>query len=95
MHEGEEGVELLVLCASTQRGSLEAFIFSDFGKEMLEVPDYHNFVTIQVFRKGLVHEYPFYDSLTIRTSNNMVDILQCTAEFIKLVLKVKFVAGPV
>lgn len=52
---------------------------------MLKVPPHcHDSVIVQAFRRGLVHKSPFYDSLTIRTSKNIIDVLQCVAEFIKL-----------
>lgn len=55
-----------------------------FYKEMLEVLDCHNSISVQAFRRGLVHESPFYDSLTMRNPLNMVYVLQYMTEFIKL-----------
>lgn len=46
---------------------------------MLEVPD---FMTLS--RKGLIHESPFYDNLTMRTPRIWLTFLQCTIKFIKL-----------
>lgn len=41
-------------------------------------------VAVQAFKMGLDHVSPFYNSLSIRTLKNMVDVLQCVVEFIKL-----------
>lgn len=38
-----------------------------FNKEMIDVTNYHDLVSIQAFRKGLINETLFYDSLTMRT----------------------------
>lgn len=55
-----------------------------FNKEMLEVLDCHVSIKVQMFRKKLVQESHFYNSLTMSTYRNMVDVLQHAAELIKL-----------
>lgn len=50
---------------------------------MLEMIDCHDLVAVQAFRKDLVHDSPFYNSLTIRTMNNMVDVLTRASKFVK------------